>query len=227
MMIAAVTASCQTAVARVVGESRIVKADLIIGEAVLRRISMPLQNAVDVDTPAGPNSVDELTGRNLRMILEQERVARSAHSLGERLAGHIAAFCGSMPFIWIHVAFFAAWIVFHTSPWAGLMRDPFPFFFLSFLVSLEAIFLSAFILISQNQEKRLTEQRSHLDLQINLLTEQENTHMLKMLRSIAVKVGADFDDHPDMAAMEQTTQPERLLQQIDEATQLQKKPLDS
>ena len=185
---------------------------------------MPSPSAYGPDPPVDSNSVDELTNRNLRMILEQERSAKSAHSHGERLAARIAAFCGSMPFIWIHVAFFAAWIVFNTSSWAGSMRDPFPFFFLSFVVSLEAIFLSAFILISQNQEKRLTEQRSHLDLQINLLTEQENTHMLKMLRSIAVKVGADFDDHPDMAAMELPTQPERLLQQIDQATRREKKP---
>ena len=174
--------------------------------------------------PADPTSVDAVTDRNLRMILEQERSAKSGHSPGERLAAHIAAFCGSMPFIWIHVAFFVAWIAFNTSPWSASMRDPFPFFFLSFLVSLEAIFLSAFILISQNQEKRLTEQRSHLDLQINLLTEQENTHMLKMLRSIAAKVGADLDEHPDLAALEQATQPERLLEQIDQATQAAKKP---
>ena len=185
---------------------------------------MTTRPTAEAAKPVDTQSVDELTNRNLRMILEQERAARSGHSHGERVAGHIAAFCGSMLFIWIHVAFFFAWIVFNTSSWAGPLRDPFPFVFLSFLVSLEAIFLSAFILISQNQEKRLTEQRSHLDLQINLLTEQENTHMLKMLRSIAAKVGADLDEHPDLAALEQVTQPERLLQQIDLATQSDKKP---
>ena len=186
---------------------------------------MPSKPASDTPPKGGEsNSVDELTGRNLRLILERERSAKSGHSHGERMAARIAAFCGSMPFIWIHVAFFAAWVVFNLSPWAGSVRDPFPFFFLSFLVSLEAIFLSAFILISQNQEKRLTEQRSHLDLQINLLTEQENTHMMKMLRSIADKVGADLHEHPDLAALEQAIQPERLLEQIDQATQSEKKP---
>ena len=183
---------------------------------------MPSLPAANAARDGVSSSVDELTGRNLRAILEQERSAKAGHSRGERTAAHIAAFCGSMPFIWIHVAFFAAWIVFNISPWAESAQDPFPFFFLSFLVSLEAIFLSAFILISQNQEKRLTEQRSHLDLQINLLTEQENTHMLKMLRSIAAKVGADLHEHPDLAALEQATQPERLLEQIGEATQAEK-----
>jgi uncharacterized membrane protein len=185
---------------------------------------MPSQPAGDIDNASGQNSVDELTGRNLRKILEREQSTKSGHSHGERLAAHIAAFCGSMPFIWIHVAFFFAWIVLNTRFGIVPAMDPFPFFFLSFVVSLEAIFLSAFILISQNQEKRLTERRSHLDLQINLLTEQENTHMMKMLRAIAAKVGADLHEHPDMAALEQATQPERLLEQIDQATQRVKKP---
>lgn len=170
-----------------------------------------------------PESVDALTERNLQMILEQERSAKSAQSRGERLAARVAAFCGSMPFIWIHVAFFFAWIVLNTSLGIEPAMDPFPFFFLSFVVSLEAIFLSAFILISQNHGKKLTEQRSHLDLQINLLTEQENTHMMKMLRAIAAKVGADLHEHPDLTALEQATQPKRLLEQIDLATQSTKK----
>ena len=171
----------------------------------------------------GPESVDALTERNLEMILAQERSAKSAQSRGERLAARVAAFCGSMPFIWSQLAFFSAWIVFNLAPWMNPVPDPFPFFFLSFVVSLEAIFLSVFILISQNQEKRLIEQRSHLDLQINLLTEQKNTHMMKMLRSIAKKVGADLEEHADLAALEQGTRPERLLEQIDEAMQPQKK----
>ena len=64
--------------------------------------------------------------------------------------------------------------------------DPFPFTFLTLVVSLEAIFLSAFILISQNHETRLSERRNQLDLQINLLTEQENTKMLKLLEPNAI-----------------------------------------
>lgn len=171
-----------------------------------------------------PTSIHDLTGRNLRTILDQEQAAKSGISAGERLATRVAEFCGTMLFIWIHVAWFGVWVLLNTSPLLARPFDPFPFPLLTFSVSLEAIFLSAFILISQNHETRMTEQRSHLDLQINLLTEQENTQMLKMLRSIAVKIGADFDEHPDLAALEQATQPERLLQQIDQATQSTKKP---
>ena len=71
----------------------------------------------------------------------------------------------------------------------NLAFDPFPYTFLTLVVSLEAIFLSIFILISQNQETQLTERRKHLDLQINLLAEQENTKMLQLLIAISEKVG--------------------------------------
>lgn len=185
---------------------------------------MPPHPVADEANAHESRSVDELTGRNLRTILEREHAAKSAIGAGEKIAAHVASFCGSMPFIWLHVVWFGLWIFFNTSTLLAHHLDPFPFPLLAFTVSLEAIFLSAFILISQNQETRMTEQRSHLDLQINLLTEQENTQMLKMLRSIAVKVGADFEEHPDLAALEQATQPERLLEQIDQATQPAKKP---
>jgi uncharacterized membrane protein len=66
--------------------------------------------------------------------------------------------------------------------------DPFPFTFLTLIVSLEAIFLSTFILISQNYETRLSERRNQLDLQINLLSEQE-TKMLRILERIAKRWG--------------------------------------
>ena len=168
---------------------------------------------------ADAQGVDELTGRNLRTILDQEQAKKQALAPGERLAGHVAAFCGSLLFVWIHLACFGAWIVFNSAHWFANPPDPFPFPGLTFAVSLEAIFLSAFIMISQNHEMRLAQHRSHLDLQINLLTEQENTQMLKMLRAIATQVGAKFDEDPDLAAMEQSTRPERMLEQIDQATQ--------
>jgi uncharacterized membrane protein len=83
------------------------------------------------------------------------------------------------------------------------------------VVSLEAIFLSTFILISQNHETRLSERRNQLDLQINLLTEQENTKMLKLLERIAEKVGAVTNDDLTLQVLE----PEKLVEQIEKATE--------
>ena len=164
------------------------------------------------------SAFDALTDKNVRTIIALENSAKSATTAGERLAARVATFCGNMIFVWVHLAFFATWIFYNTLPWFVPHGDPFPFVALTFVVSLEAIFLSAFILISQNEEKRLTKQRSHLNLQITLLTEQENTRMLKILNAIAAKVGAEIDDDPRLATLEESTRPEKLMDQIDAAT---------
>ena len=163
-----------------------------------------------------PSSVDELTEQNVQTVVKLEEAARRERTLGDRLADAVAKFCGSMTFMWTHVVWFGAWIVINVLPSLPHF-DPFPFTFLTLVVSLEAIFLSTFIMISQNQETRLTERRNHLDLQINLLTEQENTKMLVMLAAIAKKVGAEEGDRKETAVLEQATKPENLVQQIDEA----------
>jgi uncharacterized membrane protein len=64
---------------------------------------------------------------------------------------------------------------------------------------------------------RASDRRNHLDLQINLLTEQENTKMLTLLQRIAKKVGATTDDDPSLHVLEQATQPEKLIDQIEQA----------
>ena len=167
-----------------------------------------------------PGSADELTDRNVRTIIELEKAAKLSITTGERVSAYVAAFCGSIPFLWIHFAWFSAWIYFNTSTSFANHPDPFPYTLLSLCVALEAIFLSGFILITQNQEKRHTEKRSHLDLQLSLLIEQENTMMLTMLKRIAHKVGADIDEN--LTALEETTRPEKLLDQIEKATAAEK-----
>jgi len=134
-----------------------------------------------------PRTVEDVTERNVQTILELEEAAKANRSEANRLADLIARFCGSMTFVWVHVVWFAGWVLANSLP--GIRHfDPFPFTFLTLVVSLEAIFLSTFILISQNHETALSERRNQLDLQINLLTEQENTKMLRMLERIAEKL---------------------------------------
>ncbi len=120
-----------------------------------------------------------------------------------------------MSFVWLHVAWFVLWIGLNTSRITRHHFDPFPFTFLTLVVSLEAIFLSNFILIAGNHASRQSERRNHLDLQINLLAEQENTKVLWMLERIANHVGADIAGDPDLQVLEEATEPERLLKQID------------
>ncbi|RQP23414.1 DUF1003 domain-containing protein [Piscinibacter terrae] len=162
-------------------------------------------------------SVDELTRQNVQAIVDLEHAARLQRSLSQRMANAVASFCGTMTFVWLHVGWFGLWIGVNT--WPGIHHvDGFPFTFLTLMVSLEAIFLSAFILIAQNEETRLAERRNALDLQINLLTEQENTKMLQMLAAIGKKLDVCFDDDPSLSVLEQATRPDKLAEQIERAS---------
>jgi uncharacterized membrane protein len=160
-------------------------------------------------------SVDQLTQQNVEAILKLEEAAKNQRTRSELVAEGIARFCGSMRFVWVHVIWFSAWVLINLVP--GVKHiDPFPFTFLTLVVSLEAIFLSTFILISQNHDTQISERRNHLDLQINLLSEQENTKMIRMLQAIADKVGADVGHDSHLEQLSQETQPEKLVEQIEQ-----------
>jgi uncharacterized membrane protein len=168
-------------------------------------------------TQQGPSekaSVDDLTQRNVELIRQLEESAKQERTRSDLVAEAIANFCGSMTFVWVHVVWFGAWVVINVAP--GIPHlDPFPFTFLTLVVSLEAIFLSTFILISQNHDTKISERRNHLDLQINLLSEQENTKMLALMQAIAAKVGAEISTDPHLEALTEETEPEKLVRQIE------------
>ena len=158
--------------------------------------------------------VNDLTRENVRTMRRLEELETAHRSIADRMANFVARFCGSMTFVWCHVAIFGAWIAWNAIPGFNHF-DPYPFTFLTLCVSLEAIFLSTFILISQNYEMRISDRRNQLDLQIDLLSEQENTKMLQMLDAIARKLGVTHEDDPEIDALEQATRPETLARQID------------
>jgi len=161
-------------------------------------------------------AAEQLTQQNVETILQLEDAANAQRTSADRVAERIAAFCGSMRFVWVHVIWFGGWVLLNVIP--GIRHiDPFPFTFLTLVVSLEAIFLSTFILISQNHDTRISERRSHLDLQLNLLSEQENTKMIRILRQIATAVGADVEIDPSVKPLEQEIDPEKLVQQLENA----------
>ena len=143
-----------------------------------------------------------------------EDEAKGERTRSDLVAEAIANFCGSMVFVWVHVVWFGVWIAINLMP--GIRHiDPFPFTFLTLVVSLEAIFLSTFILISQNHDTRISERRNHLDLQINLLSEQENTQMILMVRAIAEKLGVEVSNDFHLEALSEKIEPEKVAKQID------------
>src|SRR4029453_7889918 len=105
----------------------------------------------------------------------------------------------------IHLGWFVVWLTVNTGLVPGVRAfDPYPFSFLTLVVSLEAIFLSIWILIGQNEMERLADRRAHLDLQINMLAEQESTAAIRMLQRICERLGIPLDDAVDTALTEET-----------------------
>ena len=170
-----------------------------------------------------PKTPEELTEQNVRSIADLEQAAKAQLTTADLVADRITRFCGSMPFVWVHVIWFFGWIVGNTVlPIKAV--DPYPFSFLTLVVSLEAIFLSTFIMISENRQERIDERRSHLDLQINLLAEQESTKTLRLLEMIAKHLGITETNDPDIDVLAQATRPENLIRQIDKTLHLNKPP---
>jgi len=117
----------------------------------------------------------------------EEEFANS-RTISDRIADTIGGFSGTPAFVAIHVLLFGGWILWNLLP--GVPKfDPFPFLLLSVCVSVEAIFLSTFVLMKQNRMAKREDLRAHLDLQINLLSEREMTLVLQLLQRISTRLG--------------------------------------
>lgn len=165
-----------------------------------------------------PHSAAELMRRNVERVMALESAQHGKATTADRVADAITAFSGSVRFVWLTVITVGGWIAANLLLPRRDRLDPFPFPLLTLVLSVEAIFLAIFILMSQNRAAKISDKRSHLDLQLNLLAEQENTKMLLMLEQIGRAVGAEMDAGADVQALTEATEPEALSDQIDQAT---------
>lgn len=154
---------------------------------------------------------------NVSTIRSIEENAMACRSRGERMGDAIARQAGQLWFTSAHAIWFGIWIMVNVGMIPGIRPfDPYPFQFLTLVVSLEAIFLSLFILMSQNRANKQADSRSQLDLQINLLAEQESTKMLQMLQKLCEHHHLDVANDPELELLKSPTQPEQLLKQLKE-----------
>jgi uncharacterized membrane protein len=157
------------------------------------------------------------TRRNIAAICEMEKQALEHRSLSARIGDVIATQAGKMWFINAHVVWFAAWLLLNADTHARWTFDPFPFALLTMMVSLESIFLSLFILMSQNRSSLQADQRNHLDLQINLLSEDENTKMLQMLQALCDYHKLPIAKDSEIKAMAKKTDVKEVLTELNES----------
>jgi uncharacterized membrane protein len=145
------------------------------------------------------------------------RKADAKRTWQDRAADKITNFSGSMVFVWLHVAWFGIWIAINLKLIPGVPAfDEFPFGLLTMIVSLEAIFLSTFVLISQNREAQLASHKEALDLTVDLLSEYEITHTLRLLRKISDKLGIECEDE-ELGDLCEDIVPEELIEEVERA----------
>lgn len=158
-----------------------------------------------------PKDVNEITQANIKAICEHEKSKHESEPLKNKMAHAIAFWSGTVSFIIWHAILFGGWIIANIF---FIETDPFPFIMLTTIVSLESIFLSGFVLISQNALANEADKRHKLDLQINLLAERESTAMLRLLEKMAVRLNIPEDDLDEVKKLSTDTDPADLLEQI-------------
>ena len=158
-------------------------------------------------------SIKNFTEKNIRALYERDQAELAKKSRIHKAAIWIANFSGTVTFALLNFSVFLFWILYNTF---GHAFDPFPFILLNLTVSLEAIFLSTFVLICQNEISRQADRRHNLDLQINILAEKENTAMAKVLIEIAQKIGIEESKLKELKVMTSDTVPEEVLEKISE-----------
>jgi uncharacterized membrane protein len=160
-----------------------------------------------VDPQSGLAQVVE---RNIRALLVRHHREMQQAGWQERLADAITSFTGSIPFVYLHLAIFGLWIIVNL-PGVPLPHFDPTFVVLAMVASVEAIFLSTFILITQNRMTAQAEKRADLDLQISLLAEHEITRLITLTTAIAERLGIDACHDPELAELAQDVAPEQVL----------------
>ena len=179
--------------------------------------------------PAAPNSdqtttVEKFTEGNIETILRSEEHRRASAPSSYRKIQTLTAYCGTIPFLIANAALTLLWMAVNQWLWHF---DPYPYTFLVFGLSIEAIFLSILILINQNMATAESERRHHLDLQINLLNERETTALLRLTTLMASALGVSHAEQQEVRQFADETDPAAVFSQIVQAEARRKESAES
>lgn len=160
----------------------------------------------DHHTPPG---MTETLADNIERLTQRRRAERREARLADRIADRVTGFTGSMTFVIIHLLLFGGWIVVNLG-WTPIPPFDESFVVLAMVASVEAIFLSTFVLISQNRMQEAADRRADLDLHINLLAEHELSKLAGLVARIAEKLDVPARS-PDLDEIQEDVSPERVL----------------
>lgn len=152
--------------------------------------------------------------RNIAALIARRKREEQARTGQERVADAITHFAGRMSFVYLHVILFGVWIAINMPGTPFSKFDP-SFVVLAMAASVEAIFLSTFVLITQNRLARQADKRADLDLQVSLLTEHEITRLVGLVSAMAGKLGVAEASDPSLAPLKRDVAPEEVLERLD------------
>jgi len=148
--------------------------------------------------------------RNIKALLNRRKEEEQRKTFEEKIADAVTRFTGSMLFVYIHLLLFGIWIFWNLG-WLGLKPFDPSFVILAMFASVEAIFLSTFVLISQNRMNAQADKRADLDLQVSLLAEHEVTRLITLVTAIAKKMDIEDAYNPEIDELARDVQPEKVL----------------
>jgi uncharacterized membrane protein len=158
----------------------------------------------------------KVLARNIDALVAARREDERRRRLQDRVSDVVTRFTGSMRFVVIHALLFGGWIVWNLE-WLKFLPafDP-SFVVLAMVASVEAIFLSTFVLISQNRMQATAEKRADLDVQISLLAEHEVTQMMTLLDAVARHLGVQTEQRSEIEQAKHDVDPSTVLDAISE-----------
>ncbi len=130
--------------------------------------------------------------RRLKAVQSLQARHNQKRSTLQVITDKLVSWSGTVAFLFANIAIFAIWILWNRGRGSF---DPFPFVLLTTIVSLEAIILAILVLVSQNRQSRIADLRQEIDMQVNLVTEEEITKLLKLVAGLykALKINIDQD----------------------------------
>jgi uncharacterized membrane protein len=167
------------------------------------------------ETGAG-GELGRVLDRNIAALLARRRAAERAQARSDRWAERIGRFAGSMTFVWLHAAVVAVWVGVNAGVIPGPRFDE-SFVKLATAASVEAIFLSTFVLVTQNRMAALADKRADLDLQISLLAEHELTRLIRLVGALARRMGVEDAHDPGLAEIGRDVAPDEVLDRLEGA----------
>lgn len=162
-----------------------------------------------------PWALKSKLGENIAVLSERRRAERQTAPLPDRIAGRIAAFAGSMTFVAVHVILFGAWLIINLGAVPRVRPFDPSLVTLATLASIEAIFLSTFVLINQNRAAAAADRRSDLDLQVSLLTEHELSRLAALTERIASRLDVPIN-RAELAEIKRDVEPDAVLDALEE-----------